>query len=465
MRIVAIFCCLWFLVGSFYAAGQEQEQEQDSAQESPGDQLERTNWFIYFYEQNQDHTFQRLIPFYSYASYPNRAQDQFWFWPLLAGYEVARNPAPTTFPFGIDFNWYTLPFLTLAKQQISPTEDVYTSTLVSFLFFTYFQERQVKDQYLSYRWYSLPLMSYYQSETLWEKDLETGNTTWGSPLFSWRDVRLVHQNQVYPAYEWAFNPLSLVFGQDFLQFVRHARWGRDHLWEMFTLDSFAVFSISTTFAQYPGVQYQRFVQFETDRDKAIGELFAVPLAFPKTRLAILAPFFVFETSPSGLFSWQFLPFFSYVSRGEETAFYLLPLFLEFGTRGVRFSPQPKWFPLVYYDEMYGSWDILWPLFRYVDNPALPAQRLSMRFIFDYERRRDAQDRSYVDLSVLERIVLSYQHDDAKVHWQLLPGGLLFEYYADPAQYQWRVLGFGYLETTDTRYLQILFFRISLGGKT
>jgi hypothetical protein len=458
---MGIICCLIFPLSA-------QETEAESGQEDiPRFTAEerppyRSNWLLYLYEENANYSFHRLIPFYSYTTYPNRLRDEFWFWPLLAGYEIGKSTAPTAFPFAADFQWYTFPFLALGSSQLNKTEDIQTTTLVSFLFMTYFQERQMQDKYLARSWYSLPLLSYYHSENLWDKETEVSTIAWGSPLFAWRDTHIVYHRQIYPAYEWTFSPLSLLLGENAISLLHHARWGRDHLWQMLTLDSFSLFSIATTFSQYPGALYTRFLRADSG-ERALQSLMAVSLTSPRTRMAILSPLFVFESSPSGFFSWQFLPFFRYVAQGLDTHFYLLPLCLDFSSDGIRFTPQPKWFPLIYHDEMYNSWDILWPLFRYTQDVDTSAHRFTMRFIFDSQSWRDARDGSCYDFSLLERLLLSYRQKNDTYDFALLPAGLLFAYYKDEQQYHWSVLGFGYGEAANQSYLQLLFFKISLGG--
>lgn len=461
---MALLLCSCWLLGSLHAqleATDNVAQQQASA--APDEKAPyRSNWLFYLYEENPHYRFNRLMPFYSYTTYPNRLRDEFWFWPLLAGYETGKSPAPTTSPFAVDFQWYTFPFLTLGNSQLNNTEDIQTTTLVSFLFMTYFQERQVQDRYLARSWYSLPVFSYYHSENLHQQNLDVGTTSWGNVLFSWRDTSIVYRKTIYPAYDWALNPLSLLLGEDALCLFRHARWGRDHLLQIAALDSFSLFSISTTFAQYPGSSYRRFLQ-SAGGEKGLSELMQAPLVSPHTRLAILSPLLEFETSPAGFFSWQFLPLFRYVAQGQDTHFYLLPLCLELGSDGVRLSPQAKWFPLLYHDEMYGSWDILWPLFRYVQDPALPSTRFTMRLVMDYQRWQDGRSENCYDFSLLERLLLSYQQKGGATNLEVLPAGLLFAYSSKNQEYQWRLLGFGYGESPQDRYLQLLFFKLSLGS--
>lgn len=421
-----------------------------------------SNWLIYLYEETPSYRSTRVIPLYSYTRYPNRMKDQFSLWPLLVGYEVSKNPVPTIFPYAVEHQWYSVPFLTAGSLSVSQEEDVETSTMVSFLLMSYFQEQVVEDKYFVRDWYSLPLLSYYHSEILWEGNVEIHSTSWGNPFFSIQDTHIIQRRQVFPIYDWSIEPASLLLGEDSLKILRHARWGRDHIMQMFALDSFSLFSFSTTFSLYPGAHYHRFLYYETGREDGVTNLMKTSVAFPKTRIAIFSPWIVVESSPAGYFSWQLLPLFYYKSEGAASHFYLLPLCLEFGTDGVRFAPQPKLFPLVYYDDMYGSWDILWPLFHYVDNPAIPEECFTVRFLVDYRRRSDDAERTSTDFSLLERLLLSYQADPSSTQLELLPAGILFGYYRNQDAYQWRILGCGYLETSRKAYLQLFFLKILWG---
>lgn len=458
LTIIGVVLCLcWGEIAQVFLHAQQAQTPPDAQA------IQRTNWLLYVYEETAGYRFTRLLPFYSYTTYPDRFQDEFWFWPLLAGYEVAKTPAPTPFPYGLQFHWYTLPFLTLGKAQVNPEQELQTSTLVSLLLMTYFQERQIQDKYFSRSWYSLPFVSYYHSENLREENTEIANTTCGNPLFSWSDIRIIRNRQLFPVYEWALQPLALLLGNDSCQLLHNARWGRDYLLDLFSLDPFALFSIRTTFSQYPGEAYHRFAKFSTSQTQGLQELFTVPLAFPKSRLGILSPLLVFESSPGGLFSWQFLPFFAYSAQNGKSHFYILPLALEIGSDGLAFSPQPKFFPLLYHDAMYGSWDILWPIFQYVANPVFPWWRFTARFLLDYQYQEDAQGRPVVDFSLVERLLCSYRSTPDSTVFEILPNGILFGYYHDTNYYQWRFLGFGYLENAQSRFLQLFFIQIPMGS--
>jgi hypothetical protein len=380
--------------------------------------------------------------------------EQFWFWPLFIGYEVKKNSS-APFPHDLEFAWYNLPFLSMANGNIE--QDVQTSTTLSFLLMTYFQEVYVQEKYTSRAWYSLFLFSSYNSETLWEDDKKIANVSWTNPLFSFQDTHILLNKQIFPVYEWEISPAALLLGDDSPQIVRQARWGNDHLFQLFSLNSFSLFTISTSFYSYPGSRYQHFLQYETEESEA--KLFASSMAFPKNRMGFFAPFLVFETSPDGSFAWQVLPLFSYSSQNYKHHFYILPLFLDLGSEGVALSFQPKFFPLFYHDELYGTWDILWPVFCYTDNPDMPDQRFTMRFIIDYHITQNRQKKNTVDFSLLERLLASYQYQEKSTQLEVLPGGILFGYYEDDTKTEWRILGCGYQSTSHSDYLQILFIKI------
>ena len=175
-----------------------------------------------------------------------------------------------------------------------------------------------------------------------------------------------------------------------------------------------------------------------------------------------------ETNPSGTISWQLLPLFYYAATDQPESsryqFNLLFLGLQLGSSGTRFAFVPRLFPLLYHDRAYGSWDILWPLFRYSDNPAYPRQRISMRLIFEYQNSSDISGKDSITLTVGEGLLLSYHSQTGGSRLELLPAGLLFAYQKTEEEYSWRFLGFGYRETSARQFLQLLFINIPIGYK-
>ena len=454
------FHVCWLFFALFLVLCPIGKAEKKNIKSDPQRSLRYTsNWLLYFYEQTPNMNYSRLIPLYSYTVHKNRLQEDFSFWPLLIGYETSKNPSSIIFPHGSVREWYCLPFATLASSNISPQEDMQTTTLLSFTLMTYFQERQLQNRYIARSWYSLPVFSYYQSESLWENDTQITKIEWGNPLFSFRDLYILKDNRIYPVYEWSIAPLALAFGKDGFEVLHHARWGKDHLFKMFSLDTFSIFEMSTTFSHYPGGKYQYFAKYEVDKDKAFQELFSNPLTFARNRLGIFSPFIVFQTSPVGDSSWQLLPFFHYASQGDKSEFNFLLLGLHFDDKGFQFQFQPKIFPLVYHDEMYNSWDILWPLFRYQKTPNIPEWHFRLRFVFDYYKRIDSKSKTHIEISGLERILFNYQSSEKNRRFEILPEGLLFGCYRSPGHQQWRVLGCGYLSTPQQEYLEILFIKI------
>lgn len=425
----------------------------------------RTNLMFYLEDvYGEDNYLIRFLPFYTYRRNRDLLQDELFFWPLLAGYEVARNPIPNVMMHCGNFQWHCFPFLTLGGSRIYATESREVSTMISFLMLTFSQETYIKNEYWSRQFYSLPAMSFYHSESVFYKNYEFHNTTIGTPLFFLEDIQIKYQDQLYPVYEWAVHPLSLVLGKDSFQIMYHGRWGRDRRFEICNFDGFSLLSISTSFAEYPGAEYQRFIWNQSDTEKGLQQLFAPRIAFPTTRLGILYPFLVFETNPDSSFAWQILPLFCYASNQNRFSFQLLPFFLKFDSEGTHFNIAPKFFPLVYHDERINRWDILWPLFYYQKNPAFPETRWEFRFVASYQKTMTVQNESWQKFSLIEGLLLSYHDSDNKKNLEILPGGLLFGFYDNESEFQWRILGCGYEDTPQKRSLQILFIKIPLQYK-
>lgn len=425
-----------------------------------------TNLWFYVHEENDENdSFTRVFPLYSYRRKSSQLQDEFSFWPFFSSYESAKNPIPSTLPHSGSFQWNTFAFLSLGSSRIDPAQVKETSTMVSFLFLTYSQETYVKDEYLSRSWYSLPGLSYYHSESLTKEGITISNTEFGNPLFSLNDIRIQDKDNYYPVYYWAFSPASLVLGEDSFKIISQGRWGRDQQMEILSWDAFALFSVSTTFSQYPGAEYHRFAEFEMNLGKGAENLFNPKLSSPTTRLGILSPFLLWESNPSGAFSCQLLPLFYYHSHGKQSSLKLLPLGLEIGSEGVRFAPDfTKFFPLVYHDSGYGRWDILWPVFYYQENPVIPGYHMKFRFILDYRSVQNSQGDFLKHITLLEGFLLSYHAQSGRRQLEILPGGLLFGYYEYETEFQWRVLGFGYEENPERDSLQLFFIRIPIHYK-
>lgn len=337
--------------------------------------------------------------------------------------------------------------------------------MVSFLLMTYSQETYIKDKYLSRSWYSLPLLSYYHSESLMKDDIIISNTEFGNPFFSLNDIRIHAQSHYYPVFQWAFNPFSLVLGEDSFKIAYQGRWGKDQEWNLLSWDCFSLFSVSTTYDQYPGSQYHRFAQFEMNTEKGIQELFATKLSSPTTRMGILSPFILWQTNPSGSFSCQFLPFFYYHREEQEYVWKFLFLGLETGSKGTRFAPDfSKFFPFYYHDASCGRWDILWPLFYYQENPVLPGYKMKLRFVFDYHELSNSQGKTYSHLALLEGFLLSYNSQETRSQLEIFPGGFIFGYYEYETELQWRLLGCGYEDNQQQEAIQIFFIKIPIRYK-
>ncbi len=429
---------------------------------------QRFNLLLYSEEWTNDTNYLvNFLPFYNYQRNRDILQDNLLFWPLLAGYEVSRNPIPTTIPHIGNFEWYSIPLFSLGGSIVYPTESREVSSIVSFLLMTFSREIYVKDEYSSREWYSLPVLSFYHSETLFRKNFHLSNVIIGNPLFYVQDSQIEYKDQFFSGYEWAIHPLSLALGKDSFYIAYQGRWGRDRKFEILGCDGFSLFTISTTFSQYPGAEYQRFRQYGSDVEQGTSQLLNSKLSFPTTRLGFLYPFIMFETNPNAGFRWQILPLFHYYSEKEKYAFQILPLFLEINQEGLSFRPSPKFFPLIYHDEMYQRWDILWPLFFYQNNPDYSGKKLGCRFLFQYENISSIPSlEAKTNFSLVEGLLLSYNSSNStNSQLEILPGGILFGYYETATEFQWRVLGCGYEDTPQRRSLQILFIKIPLQYKT
>ncbi len=455
MKYLLLF---FFIFGLVYPA--------DSQEIWLSDAKSRTNLLFYLHEESEDKdSFTRFFPFYSYKRHSSLVQDELSFWPFFASYELSKNPIPTILPYSGNFQWSTAAFLSLGSSRIEPAQAKEVSTMVSFLLMTYSQETYIKDKYLCRSWYSLPLLSYYHSESLMKDNTIISNTEFGNPFFSLNDIRIQSQNLYYPVFQWAFNPFSLVLGEDSFKIAYQGRWGKDHQWELFSWDCFSLFSISTTFDQYPGSQYHRFSQFEMNTEKGLQDLFASRLSSPTTRMGILSPFIVWQTNPSGTFSCQVLPLFYYHRDGDDSVWKFLLLGLETGSKGFRFAPDfSKLFPFYYHDPSCGRWDVLWPLFYYQENPVLPGYKMKFRFIFDYHTFTNSQGKSYGHLTLLEGFLLAYNSQETRSQIEIFPGGFIFGYYEYETELQWRFLGCGYEDNPQQESIQLFFIKIPIRYK-
>lgn len=423
--------------------------------------IERTNWFFYLYQKIDVNTYSRTIPFYSYARNSEQAYDKFFLWPLLIGYETRKNLHTEELPFAKQFRWYSIPVMTLSGHSVTPYTE--TNTLVSFSLLSFYQSRYTSEKYIATSWFSLPILSYYNRELLQEEDLEIDHLAFGGLFFLFQETLFKDHKKIYQANDWSIDPAYVLLGKDSFRFLRYQNWGRDSKFSLFSFMNFSLFEIANTFGEYPGSKYDYITEFDTDIKHGLKELYNTKKS-PTTRFGFLSPFIQVTSNPNGQFSWQFLPFFYYESKNNEYEFSILPLALTFGSKGFDFSLRPKFFPIVYYDKLYNSWDILWPLFRFTNNPEYPKISLKMRFVFEYSWQQDSMKNVTKNFSLFEDFLFSYSENIKQKVVEVLPFGILFSYLKNDNGYQWRVLGFGYSENSNNRYLQLLFFNLSVGRK-
>ncbi|WP_372370293.1 hypothetical protein [Candidatus Uabimicrobium sp. HlEnr_7] len=428
------------------------------------EEVERTNWLFYLYQKIGGSTYNRVIPLYSYNRNSEQASEDFFLWPLLIGYEMRKNPYPEALPFAKQFRWYSVPILTISAHSATTTSDYMESnTLVSFSLLSFYQSRHISEKYFATSWFSLPALSYYNRELLYDTELEIDHVAFGGPLFLFEETLIRKQKKIYSANNLSIDPSFVAFGKDGFKLLQYQNWGKDSAFKFISLFNFSFFEISTTFHKYPGSRYEYFKEYDLNPEHGFRQLYLYQKS-PTTRLGFLSPFIQVESNPNGKFSWQFLPFFHYISDAEGYQFSVIPFGMTFGSKGIEFSFQPKLFPFVYRDDQYNRWDILWPLIRYQDNPEYPQISLQILFLFEYNWQQDSEGTVSQNFNIVEQFLFHYSQDEKQTVVEVLPFGILFSFLQNDNEFQWRLAGFGYSENQRKRYLQILFFSIAVGSK-
>lgn len=428
------------------------------------EEVERTNWLFYLYQKIGANTYNRVVPLYSYNRNSEQASEDFVLWPLLIGYKMRKNLYPEELPFAKQFRWYSVPILTLSGHSATTGGDyIETNTLVSFSLLSFYQNRHISEKYFSTSWFSLPALSYYNRELLYDKELQFDHLAFGGPLFLFEETLIRQQKQIYNANNWSINPSFVAFGKDGFKLLQYQNWGKDMWFKFASLFSFALFELSTTFHKYPGAKYDYFREYDTNPNHAFRELY-LDKKSPTTRIGFLSPFIQIESNPNGKFSWQFLPFFHYFSDDKGYQFSIIPFGITLGSKGMQFALQPKIFPFVYHDEQFNRWDILWPLVHYENNPEYPKISLSVRFLFEYNWQQDSEGNISENFSIAEQFLFHYAEDRKQKVFEVLPFGILFAFLQNESGFQWRLFGFGYSENRYKRYLQVLFFNVPVGSK-
>lgn len=423
----------------------------------------RINLLFYLYEQTEDGSIhKKFLPFYSYQNNTSTLSDHFFFWPFLSAYKNTKNPLPTSFPHATEFDWASIPLLSLETSRIYPHDMKESSSFISFLFMSYFQETYIQQKYSAKSFYSLPLLTLYHTENLIEKDYSITKTDIGTFLALIEDINIQYKEQIYPVHDISIHPLGDILGDDIPRITRHARWGKDRLFQIFSWSSFSLFKMSQTYSVYPGAEYEYFVRYECNTSRGLERLFNNPPTVPITTMGILSPFFEISTSPQGLCDWQLLPLFTYHSDKNEYTFKFLPLGLEFGSKGIFFNPTlDKFFPICYHDTAKNRWDILWPLAYYQEDPLIPSKTFHIRLLCHYEQFNNSQGIKTTDFSLLEGFLLSYKSHSDFSSFEILPAGFLLGYYEYENELELRLLGCGFEKTAEKTSLQFLFLKIPI----